>query len=260
MQADELEIGRFYAYREGSLTSGDPLKVKLLEKIGRGGKVKIRFEDGPHPGLDEYVRTRQLIVPWGQRKALLRDEERAQRLSEHHARTRPAQATAHAIGQVLASSGEPGAWCEPSGLSMEESELQRIVDRAGLEQPLLQLHGLAYRDRRGYVHLPVEAAETVARAFAAAEPETVLMAIEDRESELKAGGYAPGDRYKHELLREYGPSFALARQWAGFDRDLERLQQEIGRLRGLVSRAASDLKTAGKEGKARSLLRALDGR
>jgi hypothetical protein len=33
------------------------LKVKLIAKVGRGGKVKIRFEEGPHPGLEEYVRT-----------------------------------------------------------------------------------------------------------------------------------------------------------------------------------------------------------
>ena len=37
-------------------------KVKLLDKVGRKGKVKIRFEDGPHPGLEEYVSTRQLVV------------------------------------------------------------------------------------------------------------------------------------------------------------------------------------------------------
>ena len=31
------------------------LKVLLLDKVGRKGKIKIRFEDGPHPGLEEYI-------------------------------------------------------------------------------------------------------------------------------------------------------------------------------------------------------------
>ena len=44
------------------------LKVKLLDKVGAKGKVKIRFEDDPHPGLEQYVATRQIVVPWGQRK------------------------------------------------------------------------------------------------------------------------------------------------------------------------------------------------
>jgi hypothetical protein len=64
------------------------LKVKLIAKVGRGGKVKIRFEEGPHPGLEEYVRTANPIVSWGDRKAVLRDEERSQRLKRsrkvHH--------------------------------------------------------------------------------------------------------------------------------------------------------------------------------
>jgi hypothetical protein len=32
----------------------------------------------------------------------------------------------------------------------------------------------------------------------------------------------------------YLPGFAIARQWAGFDREVEQLQKEIARLRGLV--------------------------
>ena len=66
VQGDQLEEGRFYAYRVNHRARGSELlKVKLLAKVGRGGKVKIRYENGPHPGLEEYVRTINLIVPWG---------------------------------------------------------------------------------------------------------------------------------------------------------------------------------------------------
>jgi hypothetical protein len=107
--------------------------------------------------------------------------------------------------------------------------------------------------------LPLEGAERLARAFADAEPENVLMYIEDREEELKRRGYIPGDRYLHDLLSQYQPGWALVRQWAGFEREVEELQKEIARLRSLVSRAASELREVGAEAKGRRLLRALDG-
>jgi hypothetical protein len=61
-----LEVGRLYAHRENRRGKSEMVKVKLLAKVGRGGKVKIRFEEGPHPGLEEYIRTANLIVAWGE--------------------------------------------------------------------------------------------------------------------------------------------------------------------------------------------------
>ena len=88
MESHELEIGRRYAYREKRGPHYPMLKVRLLDKVGRKGKIKIRFEDGPHPGLEEYVCTRQLVVPWGQRHEVLRDEKLAAALDEHAAQSR----------------------------------------------------------------------------------------------------------------------------------------------------------------------------
>lgn len=84
METHALEIGRPYAFRHKRVT-GEPLRVKLLEKVGRKGKLKIRFEDGPHPGLEEYVSSRQIVIAWGERRALLRDEEREARLADYAA-------------------------------------------------------------------------------------------------------------------------------------------------------------------------------
>src|SRR3954449_11849207 len=102
MQNHQLEIGRRYAYREKRAVRYSTLKVQLLDKVGRKGKIKIRFEDGPHPGLEEYVSTRQLVVPWGQRQEVLRDEKRAAALDAHTARVADA-ALGEAASAVLAS-------------------------------------------------------------------------------------------------------------------------------------------------------------
>lgn len=50
MEQGGLVVGRSYADRERKAVGTEPLKVKLLELIGRGGRIKIRFETGPHPG------------------------------------------------------------------------------------------------------------------------------------------------------------------------------------------------------------------
>ena len=254
MQTSELVEGRFYAFHVRR--SGPLEKVKLIAKVGRRGHVKIRYEEGEHPGLEEYVQTRQLVVPWGEVRALLRDEERIERIRSAVKRDSSRQ---EAVSSVLAASGEPSAYCG-EWLSMPEDELQRIIDRAGVSETPTELHPLGFVDRHGEVHLPLDGAERIARAFAAAEPENVLMYIDDHEEELRRRGNVPGDRYLHDLLREYQPGWALARQWAGFDRAVEELQKEIARLRSLVSRAAYELKDAGAEDKSRRLLRALDGR
>lgn len=259
MESGTLEIGRLYAYRENVRAKSEMLKVKLIAKVGRGGKVKIRFEDGPHPGLEEYVRTANLIVAWGDRKAVLRDEERARQIDEYSRKTRSDHAIVEAASSILESSGEQSAGAAIGGLSMPEAELERIMRRAGLNGEPTTLHHLAFRSRRGDVQMPLDGAETLARAFAAAEPETVLMYLDDRETSLKHQGYHPGDRFVHDLLRDYMPGWAVARQWAGFDQEVEQLKKEIGRLRQLVSNAAYDLRDAGAESKSRRLLRALDG-
>ena len=255
MQTSELVEGRFYAFR--IRRSGPLEKVMLVSKVGRRGHIKIRHEEGEHPGLEEYANTRQLVVPWGEVKALLRDEERLERISETVVGRDSARQ--EAISTVLAASGEPSAYCG-EWLSMPEDELQRFIDRAGLDESPTDLHPLAFKDRHGEVHVPIDGAERLARSFAAAEAENVVMYVDDQENELRLRGNVPGDRYLHDLLRQYQPGWALARQWAGFDRAVEELQKEIARLRALVSRAAYELKDAGLEDKSRRLLRALDGR
>lgn len=107
---------------------------------------------------------------------------------------------------MLAASGEPSAGVSDGYLCMPEEELRRIADRAGFEGRLQDLHRLGFVDRRRQVHRPLEGAVAIARAFAAAQPESVLTYIEDDEEGLRARGYGPGERYAHDLVREYQPA------------------------------------------------------
>jgi hypothetical protein len=127
MESHHIQIGRRYAYREKRGPRYPMLKVRLLDKVGRKGKIKIRFEDGPHPGLEEYISTRQLVAPWGQRHEVLKDEKLAAALEAHVAKTADS-ALGQAASAVLESTGEPGAGAVATGTTMSESELQRIID------------------------------------------------------------------------------------------------------------------------------------
>jgi hypothetical protein len=189
-----MEIGRSYAYREKRGPDVPMLKVKLLDKVGRKGKIKVRFEDGPHPGLEEYIETRQVVCAWGQRQAVIRDEQRATRLAEFTAKMYD-KALCEAASAVLESSGESGAYVGAAVTAMDEDELQRILYRAGLETPPTDLHFLGYRDRHGQVHFPLDSMVMVAKAFAAAEPQTVVEYLDDREEELRIKGRQPEERW-----------------------------------------------------------------
>jgi hypothetical protein len=142
---------------------------------------------------------------------------------------------------------------------MRESELQRILDRAGVSSAPADLHPLAYRDRHGDVHLPLEAVAAVARSFAAASRKRSSAISTTKPRRCASAATNPASGW-HEYLRENSPGFALARQWAGLEHEAAMLREEIARLRLLVSRAAADHGAAGAEAKSRRLLRALDGR
>lgn len=75
-----------------------------------------------------------------------------------------------------------------------------------------------------------------------------------------AGGYQPGMRVHHDMLREHQPAYALARQWAGFQGEAGLLTREIERLRKILIQTAWTLKRKGDDSEARHLERALEGR
>lgn len=253
-----IEVGRKYALRE-KVSAGQPLiQVQVLELTGRGSQVKVRRLSEPHEGLEEYVKTRQLLVPWGERQALLKDEERAMRFDE--ARQGRNQALAGAIRTVMEATGYSDGGADDDGtVHMTAAALREIARLAGLPQNLEDMHEAAYVDRYGEMHLPVGLAERLAHAYASAEPEMVLMSIEDDENELKAKGYEPGERFWHDYLREKMPGFALARYWAGHEEEIAQLRAEIERMRSLVLSAAELLEKAGQDREGWRLKRALRG-
>lgn len=42
------------------------IEVKVVEKVGRKGHIKVQHLGGETLGLEGYVKTRQIIIPWGE--------------------------------------------------------------------------------------------------------------------------------------------------------------------------------------------------
>ena len=85
--------------------------------------------------------------------------------------------------------------------------------QAGLEGSPLDYDPLNFADRSGRWRLTFATALHASQAFAAAEQDLVDFYIRGWEQELRARGFEPGMRYKHDLLRNWAPSHALARSW-----------------------------------------------
>jgi len=184
-------IGHRYGMRLKAAVGEPLIEVKVVEKVGRKGHIKVQHLGGETPGLEEYVKTRQILIPWGEHKAFLRDEERLQRAEQASAREGD-RAREDATETILFSTGDPAAGLGRYGmLCMSLESIEQIGQRAGMTEPVTDLDPTAFVDRFGTLCLPYEGAEKLARAFAAAEPETVLLYIQDQETDVPVSRPVP---------------------------------------------------------------------
>jgi hypothetical protein len=248
--------GKLYAVRE----PGQALrKAKAIELVRRG-KWRVEFVDEDPPLID-YARAAHILCPWKEHKALLRDEERFARLKSVSDRTFPGDdhPLDHAVMWVLDSTGEPGLGAMHGWMGASPDTWERLCARAGLPD-LPDEHRVVYTDRTGEVIAPWQTVLAVCKAFADAEPRTVLRHVEEEERRLHLASLDPATSYVLELLERYRPAFALLRSWAGFNVALAEKDEEIDRLRKIISRTIHELRRSGHDDLARKVERLLKGR
>lgn len=255
MNRDAIKPGTEYAFRE-KRTFGAPLqRIRILQHI-RHNKWRAEWVE-PNLGLTDYVESSQILVPWKEHKAFLRDEESAEELAKHNRLCgyQSDSPIAAAVQQVLESTGEDPDFSR-GVLSILPESLERIKSRAGSTT-----HGepiYAYRDRLGIIHWPFEACVELARKFCAAEPSTVLVGIEATEHEWSSRATRPGEDYMVSLLNKCRASWALIRQWTGHDPAIAEREAHIERLERLVWDAVYALQKAGLDREAARLRTALE--
>lgn len=259
MDHQEIEIGRLYAVREPPRPGVEMEKVKVLERV-RSGRWKVEWVD-PNPGLVDYVRSANIICRWADRRPVVRDEESYQRLRSASDGLWPGDEhpLSHAVHEVLGSTGEPSIGLDHGLLAEAPDVIERICALAGIEVADLPDRHLSYLDRHGRLHLTFGAALHLARAFAAAEPGTVLLHIDTDERTYVTKASEPFNSYLVPLVEQWRAGWALVRQWAGTDAQVARKDKEIDRLRQVIGRTIWDLRSAGHDDLAAKVERRLHG-
>jgi len=253
-------VGEQYALREPVKPGVEFQHIRVLQHV-RGTNWRVEWVN-PNRGLIDFVTSKNIIVPWKERAAFLRDERNAQALARFVGDRFPGDDSpiVSAVESVLSATGEGGALFTYRGvLHYEPDALARVAARAGVDPPT---HHAGYVDRHGEHHLPFECAISLARAFAAAEPRTVLDFVDGEERAAAVDAREPGHAYMTSLLAECRASWALVRQWAGHDAAVAAREERILELERLLTQTMWDLRRPGVDSErvAARIDRALRGR
>jgi hypothetical protein len=213
------QLKEFFAYREFPRRRGTPIfKIEILERV-KHGKRRIRFAEGPKTGREEIVQAETIIIEWPKAEAYLRDEKCLLKLVEksnpqwsHD----PDDPIVDAVNLVFMSTGEDEPILDSSGpdagtAHMPYEAAKRILARARIPGDPLDLDPLAFVDNDGELNIPFEIAVNLAQAFAAAEPDTVLVTADAQQSKWEQELTGPS---QVSLLQKWRVGWILARQWA----------------------------------------------
>ncbi len=198
MVRSEIRVGEEYVLREGKAPDAPLQRVKIIQHV-RGKKWKAEWID-PNPGLIEYVESQKLVVRWKDRKVFFQEEEKARQLradDERHGFDDDSPVD-NAVTQVFESIGEKDLQYYRGILSGSLEALHRVRGRANFDRK--KSSAFAYTDRFGTVNVPYAEALELAKAFCAAEPNTVLLNTEGTEREWVQEASHPGNEYMRSLL------------------------------------------------------------
>lgn len=255
MLRSELKPGGEYAFRE-KRASREPLaRIKLIGHV-RGNRWKAKWID-THPGLVDYVTTAQILVLWKEHKRFLQEENdlahlREYNLSHGYDGNFP---VCEALQQVFESVKDEISYHRGILQTTLES-LNRLRARSRLSEYILQ--SPAFESRDGFLRLPHDQAEELARDFCMAEPAPVSISIETTELNWSMDVARPGNEYLVPLLNQYRASWAIIRQWCGSDAAVAERDKRIEILERLVWDAIYALQKAGLDAEATRLRRTID--
>jgi hypothetical protein len=255
MLKSQIKPGTEYAFREHRNEQAPFHRIRILQHT-RGTKWRAEWIE-PSPGLVDYVESGQLVVPWKEHKAFLKEEASAEALRGHNQTIGYDEndPIARALYQVFESVGDDVSFYHGILICAPEA-INRVKTRATMDPS--KRSPVAYTDRAGKLRLPFDEAFELARAFCAAEPAAVLVGVETTERDWAQKARRPGEEYIVPLLNQYRASWALIRQWTGHNPAVAQREAEIQKLERLVWDAVYALQKAGLDKEARKLRNAIE--
>jgi len=185
-----------FARSESSLA---PHRIKLLKHV-RMRKWQAKWIK-PNAGLIDYVSTEQILVPWKEQTAFLKEERDRQVMWEHNLKRgfEGLFSITLAVYTVIENAGED-IHAGEGDIAGTLSDWKGLKTRARLDSVQLCEISHCYTDRSGRLHLPFEKALDLARAFCTSEPSGVLADIKAEERKWSFIATGPGEEYQIPLL------------------------------------------------------------
>jgi hypothetical protein len=252
----DLTPGQKYAFREKRVPLAPLQQIKLLKHV-RGRKWQAKWIQ-PNAGLIDYVSTEQILVPWREHAAFLKEESDQEVMRQHNLEHgfEASSPITLAVCSVIENAGE-GIHLGKGDIYAIPERFERFNSRARLNVRGFQENAPCYTDRSGRLHLPFEQALSLARAFCESEPAGVLSEIEADERKWSFIANRPGQEHHIPLLNSMRASWALVRQWCGPSVAIATKEKRIAELERLVLDAVYALQQAGLDCEADRLRRAL---
>jgi hypothetical protein len=273
-------VGEVWAYREKSSRLGETLHPVEIVKPGPrlSKKTRVRWLDGEFEGLDTWVPTQRLLVPWDEADAFLRDERAELSLMA----VQPPR-----VDDDLARAVEQVWFASPSGsidfqvhrrypLWADIRDFERLSSKLPISRDELLTSPGAYIDRTGTLHVGQDMTLQLAEALCRSESGPILQHGEEELDRLESAvltgwmttrfpniePYQVARDAARNYLREHEAARATIRDWCGVDAvtafdELQSLREGNERLRRELEDLVAWLKTAGHTGKASSLGRTL---
>jgi hypothetical protein len=238
MMGTDIKPGGEYAYREKRRQRTPLEHVRVIERVR--SRWRIEWLE-PNRGLQDFVQSTQIIVPWDERDSYVHDENQWAALASVSGAQWPARGhpVSDAVDTVFESTGED-IWVGSYGTLHSPSDVfGRILRRAQIECPV---EPPGYVDRQGEVLLPFSSALRIAQAFAAAESQTVLFTVDMAEQKYESAAREPDDLLV-PLVQHWKAGWALCRQWAGLDQAIAQRDAEIERLKRTIEDIRYELRS-----------------
>jgi len=158
----QIRVGEEYALRERPVPGTALQRVRVIQRVRQKWKV-VWIE--PNPGLTDYVESVQLIAPWGEHEAFLKEEDSRRRLRQYNKNIgyREDSALTRAVEQVFESASERVSFWQGGILYGTPEAFERLKARAAVE--FKSPSRFRYTDRRGEIRLPFDEAMEIAKAF-----------------------------------------------------------------------------------------------
>lgn len=255
-----MEVGESWAYRARAKDWGGALRRVEIVRVGgprSSGRVHVRFLEGEEAGLQEWVATDCLPVPWADIEAFQADDAAESALAKASREVRGTtvfEAARLVLGFVRPRKNVRLRRGVADAGVLEVARLDDTAKLLGLDPAELRPDPMLHENRNGLCLTGWTLTERIARRAAETFADVILPEMDKRqralEEERAQSAWQSWQRRDDHKLDAEQAVLRMVREWCGEERaerydELVALRAEVQRLGELVERAVRALRDRG---------------